>query len=120
MDRCPTCGCHVEIGGEGLTHYYVPAPELAEVGWKDIKTNPPEQGSWFLGYSKDWIDDDFNEEGVRECCAYFGEGKGLSYQSAKWNNDMECWDKDDGTKPTHWMSIPKPPKQSLGGEKEEK
>ncbi len=22
--NCPTCGCEVEVGGKGTTHYYVP------------------------------------------------------------------------------------------------
>ena len=26
--NCPTCGCPCEIGGERLTHYYIPAPGL--------------------------------------------------------------------------------------------
>lgn len=55
-----------------------------------------------LGYSKDWIDEDFNVNGFRECC--FGEWLSENNNpclSAKWSGSQDCWYDDDKTMPTH-------------------
>jgi hypothetical protein len=61
-----------------------------------------------LGYNKQWIDEDYEPEGIREA---FMQDDG-DWLSAKWNNSMDCWITDDETKPTHWMQRPKSPKNN--------
>lgn len=57
----------------------------------------------FLGYSKDWIDLDFNPDGIREC---FINGQ-FGWTSAKWNGCHDCWDNIVDSNPTHVMLFPK-------------
>lgn len=35
--------------------------------WKDAETDPPENGSEVLGYHPEWIDEDYNNDGVCLC-----------------------------------------------------
>jgi hypothetical protein len=58
-----------------------------------------------LGYSKEWVDEDFEPNGIREC--FYNDG---SWVSAKWFNDQDTWFADYDTVPTHWMPRPTPPK----------
>lgn len=51
-----------------------------------------------LGFSKDWIDEDFNINGIRECM-YGDENYG--WISAKWVNMQDSYYTDNETKPTH-------------------
>lgn len=77
--------------------------------WKPVNnTDSPEQAHWFLGYSPEWVDDDFNPQGIRECIS-LDVGETRFYLSAKWNNDLDCWDTEETTVPTFWMDIPKGP-----------
>lgn len=50
-----------------------------------------------VGYNPEWVDLDFNHDGVRECF----EGDDY-WTSAKWNGCQDCWDADVDTSPTHW------------------
>ena len=73
--------------------------------WIETKKELPPECTVVLGYSKKWIDEDFNPEGIRE--AFLG-GDG-DWASAAWNNDQDCWSTDWETIPTHWMQRPEPP-----------
>lgn len=82
--------------------------------WIEIINNEdlPEQGVPVIGYSKEWIDEDFNPDGIRECC-YSGLDVATSeWVSAKWYDYQDCYLTDTDTKPTHWFPIqyPKLPK----------
>lgn len=63
-----------------------------------------------LGFSPEWIDEDYNPQGIREC---FKNGNGTQWISSRWNNYHGYYVTDDseeyGTKPTHWMPLPAPP-----------
>lgn len=76
-----------------------------EKKWQRIDHELPSVNRVVLGYSKNWIDPDFNPEGIRES---FRDDDG-NWISAEWNNDQDCWSTDDETKPEYWMARPTPP-----------
>ena len=85
--------------------------EWVKIDFKDTKTFPP-PCTVVLGYSKKWIDEDFEPEGIRECFMGdmpFDEQDGQEWSSCVWDNDMDDWHNDYETKPTHWMQRPLPP-----------
>ncbi len=65
------------------------------------KENIPPANIPFIGFSKEWIDEDFNPKGTREC---FLNGDEL-YYSPKWCNYHDYWQTVECT-PTHFMHIP--------------
>lgn len=71
---------------------------------KPVPEALPPEGLPFIGFHEDWVDDDFNPNGARECHRY---GDGTQYQSARWNGVHDCWDVDDQP-PTHWCYFPDP------------
>ena len=73
----------------------------------DLKSLPPEN-TVVLGYSPEWVDEDFEPEGVRECFVQNDN----EWNSAKWNNDQDTWENEE-SKPTHWMQRPQPPKNII-------
>lgn len=73
-------------------------------GWRPIDTLECEHNVVLL-YSAEWLDADFNPEGIRE--GFRNEGPGGPILSAKWLPDYDCWDTDEDSKPSHWM--PRPP-----------
>jgi hypothetical protein len=81
-----------------------------EMNWLPIDT-APKDGTVFLGWSKAWVDEDFNPNGIREC---FYNGGPLEPEcwSAKWKNDFDTWAVDEESEPTHWMPLPEPPKET--------
>jgi hypothetical protein len=80
--------------------------------WNKIINNDdlPEQATAVLGFSKEWIDEDFNPDGIRECHYSGSTVESAEWISAKWWDYQDCWNVDTITKPTHWIAIPKPPK----------
>ncbi len=81
--------------------------------WVSVETLP-EEGVEVIGYSKDWIHPDFNQEGTRVCFI-----DAFGWHSAKWDNDQDSWhthseefckhsEKNDFN-PTHWQLKPLPP-----------
>lgn len=76
-------------------------------GWIKILSdiNLPDQGQRVLGYSRAWIDDDFNPEGVRECHRS-GFDDCLIWTSSYWDNYFDRFQTDDQTSPTHWKPLP--------------
>jgi hypothetical protein len=80
------------------------ADKLRREGVKWTKTADalPEFGEILLGYNPDWIDEDFNPTGVRECFTY---DDGTRWMSARWENDQGGWSTSDEA-PTHWVLRP--------------
>ena len=60
-----------------------------------------------LLYNKEWIDEDFNPDGVR---AGFSYCTGAEYQSARWQDGADQYETDEST-PTHWRLRPAAPKE---------
>lgn len=71
--------------------------------WYSVKKTLPEDKSYFLGYSKEWVDPDYNPEGVRECVAV-DTPQGFKFLSAVWVGSH--WHTDISTSPTHWRDFP--------------
>lgn len=72
--------------------------------WYELKNYPLNQEDFLkvLGYSKNWIDLDFNPDGTREC---FINGD-LGWTSARYVDYQDCYIEDCETAPTHFMIIP--------------
>jgi len=64
-----------------------------------IEDELPIEGKPVLLFSRDWIDEDFCPDGVREG-VYFDE----IFVSAKWNSIHDCYDTKTDI-PTHWRPI---------------
>lgn len=67
--------------------------------WTNIKDDLPPENTFVLGKSKEWIDEDFNEDGIRLCFLFDD-----AWNSTSWNNDQDAWD-NERTSPTHWKRI---------------
>lgn len=95
--------------------------------WFKVIETPPEQGVEIIGFSKEWIDEDFNPEGTRICYMQdlliggLDENPEHIWSSAAWCNTCDEWhtvNSDDEivegqlprTPPTHWRPKPLPPK----------
>lgn len=79
-----------------------PAPALQELGEeeKDISANLPEHGIEVLGYSDQWVDEDYNKKGVRIC--FHNDGNWIS---TYWNNIHDCYETDTITSPNKYRLI---------------
>ncbi len=55
--------------------------------WHKTSEEAPEEGIEVLGYSENWIDEDFNPNGTRIC--YFDD---FGWHSAKWNAEQDKWE----------------------------
>jgi len=64
-----------------------------------------EIGKEFLGYSPEWVDEDYNIDGIRVC--FLNEDDNGPWISTYWNNYQDFYATDDSTSPTHIMNIPK-------------
>lgn len=62
----------------------------------------PEFGVPVIGYNREWINEDFNHHGLRECFIY---GDGTQWHTAKWNDGPDCYETTDDDKPTHWSPM---------------
>jgi hypothetical protein len=71
--------------------------------WKEVKSGNVPEGETLIGYSKEWIDEDFNPRGTRECFKIQG---GEEWISAKWNDYHDCYDTDNTTRPELYYQIP--------------
>jgi len=80
------------------------APTVQREGWVSVANQPP-IGEPLLGFNAEWIDEDFNPKGVRECHCY---GDGSDYHSVAWLDEQDCWITTDD-KPTHWQPLPAAP-----------
>lgn len=79
---------------------------MALSDWNDFARNPPEYGVEVLAHAPEWIDPDFNENGVR-IGFYTDQGK---FTSARWNNDQDTYVTEDEEDflPLLWLHIPSP------------
>lgn len=69
--------------------------------------NLPDEGVEVIGFTREWIDEDYNPRGTRVC---FLDGDG-NWCSSKWNNTHDVYNTiysydDDDIVPTHYMKIP--------------
>ncbi len=100
---------------QGLFRFHIEEDK----GWKLVSEEKPETGIEILGYSPDWIDEDFNPDGI--ClCFLMDEGYWIV---AKWCGQHDEWhtrptgeDNWEGAiydkpiyAPTHWMPKPNKP-----------
>lgn len=74
--------------------------------WKEItrKIEKEVEGQVVIGYSPEWIDEDYNPKGVRECFTCCAGEKG--WTSMKWCGYHDDWHCDNDTAPTHICLIP--------------
>ncbi len=82
---------------EAYRNQFKPEPINSNV-WVKIENDLPPLGTMVDGYNKNWINEDFNQEGIREC---FLADEGY-WTSAEWDNEQDCWDADNKSAPTHW------------------
>ena len=61
--------------------------EQPEVWIKIDEDHPLPYGQEVIGYNKEWVHEDFNPSGTR-----IGFLSDIGFQSAKWNNDQDCYD----------------------------
>jgi hypothetical protein len=74
-------------------------------GWLPISEAPDNQE--VLLWSPDFVDEDFNPDGVIFGYKNFGED---TWYGAIWNGEQDCWD-DREVKPIKFMYKPQPPKK---------
>lgn len=75
------------------------------MNWFLVSERLPEPCTQVIGFSDQWMHEDYNPNGVRECFL-MDDG---SWVSAEWNNVHDCYDTDTDTAPTHWAAYPDPP-----------
>lgn len=66
----------------------------------------PEHGFPVLGYNPDWVHEDYNPTGIRECQQCDGE-----WSTAAWNATQDDW-YNSPEQPTHWQPLPAAPTAS--------
>lgn len=81
--------------------------EEVEPTWIPVDEQSPDDGDQVpvIGYNPDWVDEDTNPEGVREC--FLGGG---GWINAEWNSYQDVYETRE-TAPTHWQPMPKAPQQ---------
>lgn len=90
-----------------------------EQEWFNPDIIMPEEGEEVLGYNKEWIDEDFNPDGICVCYAtnegYWDVAKwcGLHYEWHTRPTGAGQWEEDKYemalAAPTHWRYKPEPP-----------
>lgn len=73
--------------------------------WTLSSKDLPPECTIVLGFCKEWIDEDYNPEGIRDC--FYNDSY---WCSSFWNNEQDGFDTDWNTNPTYWMQRPNPPK----------
>lgn len=96
---------------KGLARFICTAPQPEGDGWKPYYEYP-EIGKPVLGCHRDWVDEDFCKDGIRECFTF---GDGSEWQSARWDGYSDQWIVEDGA-PELWHPHPQPPQRSNGDE----
>src|SRR4051812_25856443 len=77
---------------------------LQAIGWNAYDKELPPDNIEVLAFSPDWVDEDYNEQGIR---VGYLNGDEVFY-SAKWCGTHDTWHEDE-TKPSHWKLRPTPP-----------
>ena len=85
---------------EALAKLAAAEKRLGELEWRPVSVKP-DICQPVLGFSPDWIDPDFNRNGIREC---FLTDEG-PWHSARWDNDQDCWKVETKTKPILWLDL---------------
>lgn len=76
------------------------------VKWNKLKDHQPEVGIEVIGFHRDWIDEDFNPDGIRIC---FLNGDEQWYQ-AMWVDYQDSYNTYvSETGPSHWIPRPNKP-----------
>lgn len=60
------------------------------------------------GYHPDWVDEDFNPDGIRECF-WTGSEDEPHWFCAAWLDYQDCYETVENQPPTHWRKRPAPP-----------
>ena len=77
--------------------------------WNKVKNGDIPFNVEVIGHSREWIDVDFNLEGVRVC---FINGNG-TWISSKWLDYQDTYINDEETVPEIWMHLPTIPINEL-------
>lgn len=80
--------------------------ELEKYQWKSIETLSLNDNVVLL-FSKEWVDPDFNPEGIRE--GFCNEDDDGPIYSAAWNPCHDCWETVITEDATHWIPRLLPP-----------
>lgn len=97
---CDNCEINQACG-----NVYTIDPPCALQVWKNVSDINIPPHIPVLGFSIEWIDEDFNPDGIRECFID-DDGKWIS---AKWFDYQDTYTNDERTKPTHCMPLPPKP-----------
>ena len=81
--------------------------------WIKCSERLPGFGVPVRGFSPEWIDEDFNLDGVRECFRY---GDGNEWHTAKWIDEADCYITTDNDVPTLWLDSSQPRQKEQGHE----
>lgn len=73
--------------------------KLYNNGWNKVSEGLPEDSVEVLGYSEQWICEDYNLNGTRIC--FYNDP---DWNSAKWCNSCDSYESCD-TPPTHWREV---------------
>lgn len=68
----------------------------------NINDKLPPFGVPVIGYNHEWVDEDFNHKGMREC---FRTGDGTKWYSAFWDDYQDTYT-NRNDQPTHWQPLP--------------
>ena len=71
-------------------------------GFVSVAEQVPPDSTPVLGFRSEWVDDDFNPSGLREC---FVCGDGSAWHNAEWLDYQDCYQTSEEA-PTHWMPYP--------------
>ena len=76
--------------------------------WTVTAEEMPPEGIHIIGFSEAWVCEDFNPDGIRDC---FRFGDGDDWSSARWHDEQDCHETQDGRTgghgaPTHWRLRP--------------
>lgn len=89
---------------EALLAAAPPYSQQSAGDWLLVSVVLPPEGEPFQAFHENWIDEDFNVYGIRECHRY---GDGTQYASAKWLDHQDCWIEDSEV-PQLWRPYVKP------------
>ena len=78
--------------------------QIAKKKFVPVKRVQPEYGIEVLGFSKEWIDEDFNPDGTRVC--FMTDGSDTKWHSAKYCNHQDTYC-DNFDPPQYWRYLPK-------------
>jgi hypothetical protein len=90
--------CGIEARGPGFT--------ALPFTWIETAKMVPPYGAPVVGFSPEWVHEDFNPQGFRECFLNGGP-MDTFWCCAWWNDGGDCYETSNAA-PTHWMRIETP------------